>query len=97
MLRIVFFAVFHLLSLAEALQARTPACPDDPYIRNPVTNVSAAWAVTKYRGQASFFGGVLARPEAAGYIVVLGFGLFSSLFTTLLVYLDKWFVGTAYT
>ena len=46
---------------------------------------------------ASFFGGVPALPEAAGYIVVLGFGLCFSLFTTLLVYLDKWLFGTAYT
>ena len=87
----MLFAVFILLSLAVALQAPTPACPDDPYIRKPVTNV------TKYCGQASFFGGLPALPEAAGYIVVLGFGVFSSLFTTLLIYLDKWFVGTAYT
>ena len=93
----MFFAAFLLLSLAVALQARTPACRDDPYIKNPVTNASAAWPVTKYCGRASFFGGALALPEAAGDIVVLGFGLFSSLLTTLLVNLDKWYVGTAYT
>lgn len=44
--------------------------------------------------QASFFGGSPSLPESAGYGIVLGFGLFFSLFTTGLVYLDNRFNGT---
>lgn len=41
--------------------------------------------------QASFFGGSAPLSESIGYLVVLGFGLFFSLFTTLVVMADKYF------
>lgn len=41
--------------------------------------------------QASFFGGSAPLSESIGYLVVLGFGLFFSLFTTLIVMADKYF------
>jgi len=43
-----------------------------------------------YRGKESFFGTDTPLPEGAGYAILLGFGAFFSLFTTLLVYVDKW-------
>jgi len=43
-----------------------------------------------YWGKESFFGTETPLPEGAGYAILLGFGAFLSLFTTLLEYLDKW-------
>ena len=45
----------------------------------------------KFSGQESFFGGKPPLDEAVGYAVVVGFGLFFSLFTSCLVYLNKHF------
>jgi len=45
--------------------------------------------MTEYRGKESFFGDDTPLPLASGYGIVLGFGAFFSLFTTLIVYLDK--------
>jgi hypothetical protein len=44
-----------------------------------------------YDGQDSFFGGEPALSLAVGYFVVLGFGAMFSIFTTILVILDKRF------
>jgi hypothetical protein len=44
---------------------------------------------TEYQGKESFFGDDTPLPLGAGYGIVLGFGAFFSLFTTLIVYLDK--------
>jgi len=52
---------------------------------------------TEYLGKESFFGGNPPLPEAAGYAIVLGFGAFFSLFTTIMVYLDKEANGTVTT
>jgi SSS family transporter len=49
---------------------------------------------TQYHGKESFFGTDTPLPEGAGYAIVLGFGAFFSLFTTALVFLDKWANGT---
>jgi hypothetical protein len=49
----------------------------------------------EYAGQESFFGGTPPLSESVGYIVVLGFGAAFSIFTTLLVYLEKKFAGGA--
>lgn len=49
---------------------------------------------TQYHGKESFFGTDTPLPEGAGYAIVLGFGAFFSLFTTGLVFLDKWANGT---
>jgi SSS family transporter len=45
----------------------------------------------RYSGMTSFFGGVPPLSQAVGYVVVLGFGALFSIFTTLLVLLDKSF------
>jgi len=43
-----------------------------------------------YWGKESFFGTETPLPEGAGYAILLGFGAFFSLLTTLLEYVDKW-------
>lgn len=45
----------------------------------------------KYAGQDSFFGGEPPLSEGVGYLVVLGFGALFSVFTTILVYMNKYF------
>lgn len=45
----------------------------------------------RYKGQDSFFGGAAPLSVGVGYLVVLGFGALFSVFTTLLVYLNKHF------
>jgi len=42
-----------------------------------------------YAGQKSYFGGEPPLDVKVGYFVVLGFGLFFSILTTLLVFLNK--------
>ena len=49
----------------------------------------------EYGGQESYFGGVPPLSTTIGYIVVLGFGLFFSIFTTIVVYVDRFFSGNA--
>jgi Na+/proline symporter len=51
----------------------------------------------QYQGDESFFGGSPPLPQAAGYAIVLGFGAFFSVFTTIMVYLDKVANGTQIT
>ena len=48
-----------------------------------------------YLGKDSFFGGTPPLPVSVGYAVVLGFGVAFSVFTTLLVYLERSFSGNA--
>ncbi|GAX26384.1 hypothetical protein FisN_2Hu196 [Fistulifera solaris] len=43
----------------------------------------------RYRGVDSYFGGSSPLSEGVGYLVVLGFGMFFSVFTTFLVFLNK--------
>jgi SSS family transporter len=50
---------------------------------------------SKYAYEESFFGGTAPLPQSVGYAVVLGFGAAFSIFTTLLVYLEKRFGGNA--
>lgn len=45
----------------------------------------------QYRGQDSFFGGEPPLSKTVGYLVVLGFGIFFSVMTTGLVFLNKYF------
>merc|ERR1719316_2380927 len=52
---------------------------------------------SEYRGRDSFFGDETPLPLASGYAIVLGFGAFFSLFTTVLVYLDKKYNNTEHT
>jgi len=46
-----------------------------------------------YAGADSFFGGSPPLGVGIGYLVVLGFGLLFSAFTTALVFLDKYYGG----
>jgi len=56
----------------------------------------ASWEENpEYFGMNSYFGDSPPLSTAVGYIVVLGFGVFFSLFTTIVVYLDKVFSGNA--
>lgn len=50
---------------------------------------------SQYYGKESFFGDNAPLPESVGYAVVLGFGLAFSIFTTILVFLERRFSGTA--
>ena len=43
----------------------------------------------KYSGVESFFGGVPPLSKGVGYGVVVGFGLLFSIFTTVVVFIDK--------
>ena len=54
-----------------------------------------ATILTKYQGNESFFGGDSALDQWVGYVVVLGFGAAFSVFTTLIVMVEKWFSGSA--
>jgi uncharacterized membrane protein (DUF4010 family) len=45
----------------------------------------------KYLGQESFFGGEPPLSEGVGYLVVLGFGALFSVFTTVIVLMNKYF------
>jgi len=53
--------------------------------------------LTEYKGRDSFFGDETPLPLESGYAIVLGFGAFFSVFTTVLVYLDKKYNGTEHT
>jgi len=48
-----------------------------------------------YIGKDSFFGGESPLSTAIGYVVVIGFGAFFSLFTAAVVYIEKLFSGNA--
>ena len=50
-----------------------------------------------YAGQTSFFGDNTPLPLESGYAIILGFGAFFSVLTTILVYLDKYANGTEHT
>ena len=43
----------------------------------------------KYLGQESYFGGEAPLSPAVGYAVVLGFGLFFSILTTVIVFVSR--------
>jgi len=47
-----------------------------------------------YETKESFFEGASPLPQSVGYAVVLGFGAAFSIFTTILVYLEKYFTGS---
>ncbi|KAL7538121.1 hypothetical protein ACHAXR_008300 [Thalassiosira sp. AJA248-18] len=55
-----------------------------------------SWAENPaYQGQDSYFGGAPPLSEAVGYLVVVGFGALFSVFTTIVVFLDKTFSENA--
>jgi hypothetical protein len=45
----------------------------------------------EFNGETSYFGGEPPLPVGVGYAVVLGFGIFFSVMTTSLVYINKYF------
>lgn len=45
----------------------------------------------RYAHQESFFGGEAPLSVGVGYAVVLGFGLFFSILTTIIVYINRYF------
>lgn len=47
--------------------------------------------------QSSFFGGQAVLNQGAGYSVILGFGAFFAVFTSILVWLEKRYVGSRHT
>lgn len=51
----------------------------------------------EYAGKTSFFGDNTPLPVESGYAIILGFGAFFSVLTTILVYLDKYANGTEHT
>ena len=51
----------------------------------------------EYFGQETFFEGKAPLPEWAGYLIVIGFGAFFSLFTWAIMALDRKYVGTKLT
>jgi len=53
--------------------------------------------LAEYFGKESFFGDSTPLPQGVGYAIVLGFGAFFSVFTTVIVYLDKVYNGTIQT
>lgn len=49
----------------------------------------------QYQGQESYFHGTPPLSTAIGYLVVIGFGAFFSIFTTIIVYVERVFSGNA--
>lgn len=61
-----------------------------------VEDCPASWEENpQYLGADSYFGDNPPLSTAVGYLVVLGFGLLFSVFTTIVVFLDKIFAGNA--
>jgi hypothetical protein len=70
-------------------------CPEGVSIAG-VDGCPPSWAVNpEFQGEESYFGGAPPLPVSVGYVVVLGFGLFFSIFTTIVVYVDKAFSANA--
>jgi len=51
----------------------------------------------KYQGDETFFGGNAFLPKWVGYLIVVGFGAFFSVFTVIIMQLERRFVGTKLT
>jgi len=61
-----------------------------------VTSCPESWRTNPtYFGQESYFGDSYPLPKSIGYLVVIGFGALFSVFTTVVVFLDKKFAGNA--
>jgi hypothetical protein len=58
-------------------------------VTNTVRQLVTSNQPSEYAGMSSFFEGEAPLSQAVGYIVVLGFGAAFSIFTTLLVYLER--------
>ena len=63
---------------------------------NPEELCPVSWFKNpEYIGQDSYFGGSTPLDTWVGYLVVVGFGFLFSIFTTIVVYMDKTFAGNA--
>lgn len=64
-----------------------------------VENCPVSWSVgadaADMAGRDSYFQGSTPLDTWVGYLVVIGFGALFSIFTTIVVYLDKTFAGNA--
>lgn len=61
-----------------------------------ITDCPGIWDENpEYFGMKAYFGGTPPLSLTVGYLVVLGFGVLFSVFTTIVVYLDKIFSGNA--
>lgn len=64
-----------------------------------VDNCPVSWTVganaAMFPGRDSYFQGSTPLDTWVGYVVVIGFGALFSIFTTIVVYLDKTFAGNA--
>jgi len=64
-----------------------------------VENCPVSWSVgakaALFAGRDSYFQGATPLDTWVGYVVVIGFGALFSIFTTIVVYLDKTFAGNA--
>ena len=66
---------------------------------SPVSGVEVcppSWSEDpQYQGMTSYFGGEAPLPTWIGYLTVLGFGAFFTVFTSTAFYLDRKFSGNA--
>ena len=64
-----------------------------------VENCPVSWSVgakaALFAGRDSYFQGATPLDTWVGYVVVIGFGALFSVFTTIVVYMDKTFAGNA--
>lgn len=64
-----------------------------------VENCPVSWTIgadaANMAGRDSYFQGEVPLPQWVGWVVVIGFGALFSIFTTIVVYLDKTFAGNA--
>jgi SSS family transporter len=72
------------------------SCCNPDNLVTGVTECPQSWCEEpQYQGQDSYFGGEPPLSQAVGYLVVLGFGALFSVFTTMVVYMDRMFAGNA--
>jgi SSS family transporter len=72
------------------------SCCNPDNLVTGVTECPHSWCEEpQYQGQDSYFGGEPPLSQAVGYLVVLGFGALFSVFTTMVVYMDRMFAGNA--
>jgi len=87
-------SLFLLISINSIMA--TDFCTVDDVTISDVELCPASWSENpEYFGMSSYFGGTPPLSTAIGYLVVLGFGALFSVFTTLVVYMDKIFAGNA--
>ena len=88
--------------MASAYSCANSLAPAD-FVANLATvgveNCPVSWTIgadaANFAGQDSYFLGTTPLPQWVGWVVVIGFGALFSIFTTIVVYLDKTFAGNA--